>query len=137
MAAGEARLALPRSLRDTLDDRVRHLGAESQRVMRIASVAGARVDHGLLAEVAGLPESALTEAVREAVEHHLLLPTTPEEVPGYRFRHALVQEVVYEELLPNERTQLHAAYAIALERRAHGGPRERAGIAAQLAHHWL
>ena len=137
MAAGEAGLALPRSLRDTIDDRVRHLGADAQRLLRIASVAGARVDHRILSEVADLDEPSLTEAVREAVEHHLLVPTGPEQVPGYRFRHSLVQEVVYEELLPNERTQLHAAYAVALEQRAQGDPAERAGIAAQLAHHWL
>jgi ATP/maltotriose-dependent transcriptional regulator MalT len=137
MAVGEAGLALPRSLRDTLDDRIRHLEGEAQRVLRIASVAGARVDHRILADVADLPEPILTEAVREAVEHHLLVPTTPEEVPGYRFRHALVQEVVYDELLPNERTGLHAAYAVVLERRAQVDAGERAGIAAQLAHHWL
>ena len=137
MAAGEAGLALPRSLRDTLEERVRQLGADTQRILRIASVAGARVDHDILAEVAVVPDPTLTEAIREAVEHHLLLPTVPEEAPGYRFRHALVQEVVYEELLPNERTQLHAAYAHAIERHAQGSPKERAGIAAQLAHHWL
>jgi ATP/maltotriose-dependent transcriptional regulator MalT len=137
MAAGEGGVALSRSLRDTIDDRVRHLEADAQRVLRIASVAGARVDHWILAEVAALPEPVLTEALRQAVEHHLLVPTAPEEPPGYRFRHALVQEVVYEELLPSERTQLHAAYALALEPRALGDPRERAGVAAQLAHHWL
>ena len=136
MAAGEGGLALTRSLRDTIDDRVRHLEPEAQRVLRVASVAGARVDHRILAEVSDLAEPQLTEALREVVEHHLLLPTAPEEVPGYRFRHALVQEVVYEELLPNERTQLHAAHAVAIERGAQGDP-ERAGIAAELAHHWL
>lgn len=137
MAAGEGGLAFSRSLRDTIDDRVRHLEPPAQRALRIASVAGARVDHGILADVADLPEPILTEALRQAVEHYLLVATAPEEVPGYRFRHALVQEVVYEELLPNERTQLHAAYAVALKRRAQGDPQERAGIAAQLAHHWL
>ena len=137
MAAGEGGLALSRSLRDTIDDRVRHVDGEAQHLLRIASVAGARVDHWMLAEVAALPEPRLTEAVRQAVEHHLLVPTAPEEVPGYRFRHALVHEVVYEELLPNERAHLHAAYAVALDRHALGNPRERAGVAAQLAHHWL
>ena len=137
MAAGEGGLALPRSLRDTIDDRIRNLDGDAQRVLRVASVAGARVDHRVLAEVAELTEPTLTEGLRQVVEHHLLVPTLPEEVPGYRFRHALVQEVVYEELLPNERTQLHAAHALALERRTLGDPRERAGIASQLAHHWL
>jgi len=136
MAAGEAGLALPRSLRDTLEDRVRRLSSTAQRLLRIASVAGAGVEHRTLAEVADMAEPILTEAIREAVESHLLVPTMPEELPGYRFRHALVQEVVYEELLPNERTQLHAEYARAIEQRAQGSPEERAGVAAQLAHHW-
>ncbi len=136
MAAGEAGLALPRSLRDTLEDRVRRLPPDAQRLLRIASVAGAAVEHRTLAEVADLAEPVLTEAIREAVESHLLVPSPPEEIPGYRFRHALVQEVVYEELLPNERTHLHAAYARAIEHRAQGTPQDRAGIAAQLAHHW-
>ena len=136
MAAGEAGLALPRSLRDTLEERVRLLSPDAQRLLRIASVAGASVDHSTLAEVADLAEPALTDALREAVEGHLLVATTPDEVPGYRFRHALVQEAVYEELLPNERTQLHAAYARAIEQHADGPRQQRAVVAAQLAHHW-
>ena len=131
LAAGEAGLALPRSLRDTLEERLRRLGAEARHVIQVASVAGPRVDHRVLAEVIGMPEARLTAALREVVEHHLLLPTPPDEIPGYAFRHALVHEVVYEELLPNERTKLHAAYAGAFERDP-----APAG-AARVAHHWL
>jgi DNA-binding CsgD family transcriptional regulator/tetratricopeptide (TPR) repeat protein len=137
MAAGEAGLALPRSLRDTIGDRVRQLGQDGQHLLRVASVAGPSVDHRTLADVAELAAAALTEAIRECVECHLLVPTTPDEMPGYQFRHALVQEVVYDELLPTERTQLHAAYARAIEQRTAGSPRARAGSTAQLAHHWL
>ena len=137
MAAGEAGLALPRSLRDTLDDRVRHLSAEAQHVLRIASVAGERVDHRLLAAVVNQPEADLNTAVREAVEHHLLLPTAPEEVPGYAFRHALLQEAVYEDLLPSERTQLHSTYAHAIEADPAARRDDSSGTAALLAHHWL
>lgn len=136
MAAGEAGLALPRSLRDTLEERVRLLSPDAQRLLRVASVAGAGVEHRTLKEVAGIDEPAIGTAIREAVECHLLVATAPDEVPGYRFRHALVQEVVYEELLPNERTQLHSAYARAIERHAQGTAQERAGMAATLAHHW-
>ncbi|MEO6578723.1 MAG: AAA family ATPase, partial [Candidatus Limnocylindria bacterium] len=136
VAAGEAGLDVPRSLRDTLDDRIRRLADRTQHVLRLASVGGAHIDHGVLAGIADMPEGELTDALREAVEHHLLVPTAPEETPGYRFRHALVQEVVYEDLLPNERTRLHAAYAGALER-APGDLGGASGMAAQLAHHWL
>jgi len=132
LAAGAAGLALPRTLRDALEDRVRQLAPDAQRVVRVASVAGARVDHRLLVSVLDLPDAQLADALRELVEHHLLVPTSPDEKPGYAFRHALVQEVVYEELLPGERTQLHAAYAHALEER-----NEQLEGAAQIAHHWL
>ena len=137
MAAGKGGLAMPRSLRDTLDDRIRQLPDQAQHILRLASVAGPRVDHALLAEVADLSDAKLTDAIRTSVEHHLLVPTDPEETPGYRFRHALVQEVVYEDLLPNERTRIHAAYAMALDGHADRNPHERAGVAALLAHHWL
>jgi DNA-binding CsgD family transcriptional regulator len=134
MAAGRAGLALPRSLRDTLDDRIRQLGADAQQVIRVASVSGARIDHRLLAEVVDLPPDGLTEALRQVVEHHLLVPTAPDEVPGYGFRHALVQEGVYEDLLPSERTHLHAAFAQAIATHSRG---DSSGSAAQIAHHWL
>ena len=54
------------------------------------------------------------EALREAVEHRLLVPAG-EDV--YAFRHALLREAVYEELLPGERNRLHAAYGAALAAR--------------------
>jgi DNA-binding NarL/FixJ family response regulator len=137
VAAGEASLALPRSLRDTLEHRVRQTPSAVQRLVRIASVAGPRIDHRLLAAVAGLSEAELTATLRESIEHHLLVPTSPDEPPGYAFRHALVQEVVYEELLPNERTQLHTSFAHAIEATADVDAATPSGSAAQLAHHWL
>jgi len=137
VAAGDVRLALPRSLRDTLDDRLRQLAPQAQHVLRVASVAGQRVNHGILAAVAGVPDPELLAAVREAVDHHLLVPTSRDEPPGYAFRHALVQEAAYEELLPSERTQLHAAYAMAIEADSSFRLDDPSGTAALLAHHWL
>ena len=137
MATGQAGLVLSRSLRDTLEGRLRSLGAPAQQVLRVASVAGVQVDHLLLASVVELPEPELVEALREAVEHHLLVPTAPGEAPGYAFRHALVHEVAYDGLLPSERTQLHASFARSIE--VHPAVRmdDRARTTALLAHHWL
>lgn len=136
LAAGAAGLVLPRSLRDTLEDRIRQMSADAQQVVRVASVAGARVDHRVLAAVVDLPADRLGDGLRELIEHHLLVATSPDQEPGYAFRHALVQEVVYGELLPSERTQLHAAHATAI---AGGADPEGSGsaTAAQVAHHWL
>ena len=137
LAAGAADLALPRTLRDTLEDRVRQMSADAQRIVRIASVAGARVNDRVLAAVVDLPPDRLAEGLRELIEHHLLVGTSPDEEPGYGFRHALVQEVVYGELLPSERTQLHAAFATALAAGADPVDETQSAIAAQVAHHWL
>ena len=52
----------------------------------------------------------------------------------YAFRHALVQEAVYGELLPGERTRLHAAFAQALADEA--PPDRDASRAAEIAYHW-
>jgi len=61
---------------------------------------------------------------------------------GYVFRHALVQEAIYDDLLPVQRGPLHAAYARALDRRIEqrGGASGSTGATAdergQLAYHW-
>jgi DNA-binding NarL/FixJ family response regulator len=54
---------------------------------------------------------------------------------GYVFRHALVAEAVYGELLPGERVRLHTALAGALEAGLGAGDAP-ATRAARIAHHW-
>ena len=136
VAGGAAQGALPRSLRDAIDDRVAQAGADARHLIRVASVAGARMDHRLLEQVLAWPPERLTGALRDAVEHHVLVPSAPDETPGYAFRHALVREAVYEELLPGERTELHATFARAIAARDDAGD-DGSSSAAQVAHHWL
>ena len=52
---------------------------------------------------------------------------------GYAFRHALLEEAAYADLLPGERTALHLALAEALAADPSLG---RRAAAAELAHHW-
>jgi DNA-binding CsgD family transcriptional regulator/tetratricopeptide (TPR) repeat protein len=58
---------------------------------------------------------------------------------AYAFRHALLREAIYHELLPGERSRLHAAYAELLALPGWVGPRDvtHPGQAAELAHHAL
>ncbi|HEY3880360.1 MAG TPA: AAA family ATPase [Trebonia sp.] len=124
---------LPPSLRDVLLSRVDGLSPQAQRLLRTASVAGRTVPDRLLAAVAGIEETELFAALREAVENHLLLVDSSGN--GYSFRHALTRDAVYEDMLPGERVRLHAAYGAAL-----AGDPGLAGdeplLAAALAHHW-
>jgi DNA-binding CsgD family transcriptional regulator len=124
---------MPETLRDALMLRVEALTEPAQGVLRVAAAAGRSVTHGLLAEVAGLPEEALIPALREAVAHHVLVQQQSGD--SYAFRHALMREAIYEDLLPGERGALHVRLAEALARNpslSDGG----IGVAAELAHHW-
>ena len=77
----------------------------------------------------------LREALREAVAAQLVVP---DEEGFYAFRHALLREVVVDDLLPGERAELHLALARALERRAEGLPDHGgAHLAAGIAYHYL
>ncbi|HEY6013197.1 MAG TPA: hypothetical protein VIU37_04300, partial [Candidatus Limnocylindrales bacterium] len=100
--------------------------------LRVASAAGQRVEPALLADAAGLDEAAVYDALREAVGRQVLVPHPAAGTERYAFRHALLQEAVYDDLLPGERTRLHSAFARALEATAAAdGSRT-----AELAHHW-
>ncbi|MGE5292569.1 MAG: ATP-binding protein [Micromonosporaceae bacterium] len=133
LAASADGEALPAGLAALLLGRVERLSATAQQVMRVAAVAGRKADDELVREVSGMPAAEYEEAVREAVAQQLLVPDGAE---GYAFRHALLREAVYADLLPGERTRLHASLASALqfrEQRTGALP----GTAAELAHHCL
>jgi predicted ATPase len=104
---------LPPSLQEVLLTRVVRLGQDAQQLLRVAAAAGPGVTQPLLAAVAGMGEQTLLEGLREAVDQQLLVPEPGGD--GYTFRHALLAEAVYSELLPGERVRLHTALADALE----------------------
>jgi len=129
---GDDEQALPAGLAALLLSRVERLSDPAQRVLRVAAVAGRRAGDELVRAASGLPVAEYEDAVREAVAQQLLVPDGPD---GYAFRHALLREAVYADLLPGERTRLHGVLAglLADEERLAANP----GTAAELAHHYL
>jgi DNA-binding NarL/FixJ family response regulator len=117
---------LPEDLADLLLVRLDRLDDEGRAVVRAAAVAGRRVSHALLAAVVDLAPDALERALRAAVDSNVLVRVGAD---GYAFRHALLAEAAYDDLLPGERVRLHADYAAALR----DGQVE--GTAAELARH--
>jgi DNA-binding CsgD family transcriptional regulator/tetratricopeptide (TPR) repeat protein len=104
--------ALPPTLRDTLTARLARCSEPAHVVLRVAAVAGRQVDDVLLGALTGLDDGVLMTALRELVDLQVLVP----QGDCYRFRHALVQEVVlHDDLLPGEAVRLHAAVADHLE----------------------
>lgn len=131
LAAGtDGRGSLPPTLRDALMLRIERLSPDAQETLRLLA-AGRRLDHETLSEASGIDPRALRDAMREAVAAQLVVA---DEEGRYAFRHALLREVVVDDLLPGERAELHLALARTLERRAegmpeHGGAHLAAGIA--------
>jgi len=125
------RSTLPAGLAALLLSRVEQLSDATQQVLRAAAVAGSRADDELVRAASGLQAAEYEGAVREAVTHQLLVPDGTE---GYAFRHALLREAVYADLLPGERTRLHATMGSLLsdENRL-----AMPGTAAELAQHCL
>ncbi|MBF4762558.1 AAA family ATPase, partial [Nocardioides islandensis] len=124
------REGLPDALGDLLLARVDALSDRTRAVLRLASAHGSRLWPALLAEATALDHEVLDEVLAEAIEAHVVRRA------GERldFRHGLVREAVYDDLLPGERTKSHALLAEALERLAGDDP----GISelSLLAFHW-
>ncbi len=80
------------------------LADPAYELVRVAAVAGRRVSHDLLAAVSGQSAAELVALLREATAHHILID---DRDGRYAFRHALLQEAAYAELLPGERVTLH------------------------------
>ena len=133
-AEGTINGQVPDTLREVLGARIAALGDSSQELLRIAAAAGTRVRTDLLAAVAGMEDETLLRSLRESVEHQILVPDDDGGASRYRFRHTLVQEAVYADLLPAERTRLHASFAGVLEELPEAD--RDASAAAEIAYHW-
>nr|WP_140008647.1 LuxR C-terminal-related transcriptional regulator [Nocardioides plantarum] len=124
-AAAEPGTFIPADLADVLLVRLDRLDDDARQVVRAASASGRRVSHDLLEATSGLSAEALDHGLRGAVEMNVLVA----ERGAYAFRHALLGEAVYDDLLPGERARLHARYVAVLR---DGSAR---GTAAELARH--
>ena len=133
LAAGlDGRGALPTTLRDALMVRVERLSEPAQEMLRLLS-AGRILDHDVLDAASGLDAARLRGALREAADANIL---RADERGRYRFRHALLREVVHDDLLPGEHAELHLALARALEQHA-PAIGDDAHVRAGIAHHYL
>lgn len=123
-AAWDSRV--PDDLADLLLVRLDRLDEVGRKVVRSISAAGRRISHDLLVAASDVDPDELELALRAAVDSHVLVTAHDD---SYTFRHALLAEAIYDDLLPGERVRLHASYAAALR-----DGRAR-GTAAELARH--
>jgi predicted ATPase len=120
-AAGTRLTALPaREIPATLQDLVmarldRMVG--DQEVAQIAAVLGREFSYELLAVVAAHDEPALQAELAELVQAEILYPKGRPPRCTYIFKHALLEDALYNALVKGKRQSLHGRIAEALETR--------------------
>jgi DNA-binding CsgD family transcriptional regulator len=111
LASSSPTTSLPEGLRELLLARLHGLPDSTLAVLRPASVLGQGFTENLLGAAAGLPPPEIEDALRQAVDHNILRATAGE----LRFRHDLMREAIYDDLLPAQRHRLHLSAAAAIE----------------------
>ncbi|MGO9657379.1 MAG: AAA family ATPase [Acidimicrobiales bacterium] len=123
---------IPEVLERLIRSRVDRLGPQPREIITSASVLGREFGLSLLAAVAE-PDGDLGRALAELCATGLLTEVRQLPEPIYRFRHALIQDAIYEGMLRSQRHQLHARAAWGLETASADRLPE---VAAVLGHHY-
>lgn len=110
---------LPTTLNGLLLARVDRLPDEPKRLARVASVIGRHFDLPTLAAVleAANGELDVERSIQDLIAFDLLQPPGDGN-PDYSFRHALIEDAVYDSILHRDKSRLHGAVAGVLERHA-------------------
>jgi tetratricopeptide (TPR) repeat protein len=132
--------APPRSLREMIERNLERLNPEEQAVLEGASVAGPEFSAALVAAALERPQDEIEACCsRLSRREQFVTARGPVTWPdgtiatGFRFHHALYQEVLYGRLPAGHQLQLHRRIAL----REEAGYGERAGeVATELAYHY-
>jgi class 3 adenylate cyclase len=123
--------SIPPTLQQSLTARLDRLG-DAREVAQIGAVIGRDFTYWLIRTASGMEEAALQIALYRLAEADILLARGLPPQSDYRFKHALIQDAAYENLLKSRRQLLHRRVAEAL--------RDNAATAAAepelLAHHF-
>jgi len=120
----QAEVAVPDTVQGVLMARIERLPDEQKRLLQTAAVLGRKISSQVLA-IMWDDAPQLAAALRDLERLELLYAQRAGEQTAYVFKHALIQEVAYESLLPPQRRALHAAAGRALEQ-VHAGRLEEA-----------
>jgi predicted ATPase len=97
---------IPPSLQQSLMARLDRLGS-AREVALVGSVIGRGFSYGLLRALVGMGDTALQAALEQLTEADILLVQGVPPHSDYRFKHALLQDAAYENLLKSRRQVLH------------------------------
>ena len=97
---------IPPTLQQSLMARLDRLGP-AREVAQVGAVIGRDFSYALLSALAGLEDAPLQTALERLAEADILLVQGLPPESNYRFKHALIQDAAYENLLKSRRQLLH------------------------------
>ena len=101
---------IPPTLQQSLMARLDQLGS-AREVAQIGSVIGRSFSYKLLRDVAGMDDAPLHAALDKLANADIVLVQGLRPDSDYRFKHALIQDAAYENLLKSRRQVLHRRVA--------------------------
>jgi DNA-binding SARP family transcriptional activator/tetratricopeptide (TPR) repeat protein len=101
------RLPIPSKLNDLLLERVAHLGEQVETILIAGAILGREFRFDLVYALSGLSDGEALDALDLALASRLL----DEVDDGYRFRHSLIRQTLYESLSQARRAHLHGRAA--------------------------
>jgi predicted ATPase/class 3 adenylate cyclase len=131
--ADELLQQVPGTLRGLIMARLDRLPDVSRQALQIAAVLGPIFSAHLLQQISGMSANTITAQMNTLEARQFLLPLPLGSIQGYAFRHALIQEVMYDTLLKRDRQRIHEQAAQAIEQGEFWLPQEQNEA---LAHHY-
>jgi len=124
---------VPPTLQQSLMARLDRLGP-ARELAQIGAVMGRDFPYELLRAVTGMEDGPLQVALERLAEADILLVQGVPPESDYRFKHALIQDAAYENLLKSRRQVLHRRVAEILRDRFAASA---AALPEALAHHFV
>ena len=110
-----AKKDIPTTLHDSLLSRLDRLPEASRAIAQLAAVIGRDFSFDLLEQVANYKDKNLYQDLTPLLESQLVFQDKAPPSAEFCFKHALVRDVAYENLLQSERADIHKRIALAIE----------------------
>ncbi len=105
---------IPRTVHGVVAAGIDCLNPGAKRVLQVAAVAGKHFSRAILSRTVD-HQADLSDHLELLEQQNLIRPTSVHPDSRYRFRHAIIQEVVYKSILKKERRDIHERIGLVME----------------------
>jgi class 3 adenylate cyclase/tetratricopeptide (TPR) repeat protein len=113
-------ISIPATVQNVVADRIDHLPVSEKHLLQTAAVIGVIVPYPLLHTVTDLDEEALQLCLTHLQAAEFVYESSLFPEREFTFKHALINEVAYGELVHQRRTSIHSQVVTALEQMTAG-----------------